>query len=179
MLILVDKFPIKIGSTQPTCYNIINRERGEIMTIGERLLNLRKEKNISQEELADILGVSRQTISKWELDQTTPDFDKLVPLCEYFGITSDELLTGKKNYVEEKAKDKKTSFAALLQEKLKELKGMDFKVINIGNLVNEKKLYKKWNKEFDVPEFDDDMVNDELAPSLEEGGVILDFQEFP
>ena len=58
------------------------------MTIGERLLNLRKEKNISQEELADILGVSRQTISKWELDQTTPDFDKLVPLCEYFGITS-------------------------------------------------------------------------------------------
>ena len=74
------------------------------MTIGERLLNLRKEKNISQEELADILGVSRQTISKWELDQTTPDFDKLVPLCEYFGITSDELLTGKKNYVEEKSK---------------------------------------------------------------------------
>ena len=84
------------------------------MTIGERLLNLRKEKNISQEELADILGVSRQTISKWELDQTTPDFDKLVPLCEYFGITSDELLTGRKNYVEEKAKDKKTAFAALL-----------------------------------------------------------------
>ncbi len=114
MLSSVDKFPIKIGSTQPTCYNIINHERGEIMTIGERLLNLRKEKNISQEELADILGVSRQTISKWELDQTTPDFDKLVPLCEYFGITSDELLTGKKNYVEEKAKDKKTSFAALL-----------------------------------------------------------------
>ena len=69
----------------------------------------------------------------------------------------------------------KTSFAALLQEKLKELKGIDFKIINIGNLVNEKKLYKKWNKEFDVPEFDDDMVNDELAPSLEEGGVILDF----
>ena len=84
------------------------------MTIGERLLNLRKEKNISQEELADILGVSRQTISKWELDQTTPDFDKLVPLCEYFGITSDELLTGRKNYVEEKAKDKKTSFAVFL-----------------------------------------------------------------
>ena len=51
----------------------------------------------------------------------------------------------------------KTSFADLLQEKLKELKGLDFKNINIGKLVNEKKLYKKWNKEFDVPEFDDDM----------------------
>ena len=84
------------------------------MSIGQRLYNLRKEKNISQEELADILGVSRQTISKWELDQTTPDFDKLVPLCEYFNITSDELLTGKKNYVEEKTKDKRKTFAALL-----------------------------------------------------------------
>ena len=69
----------------------------------------------------------------------------------------------------------KTSFAGLLQEKLKELKGLDFKNINIGKLVNEKKLYKKWNKEFDVPEFDEDMVNDELEPYLNEGGVILDF----
>ena len=69
----------------------------------------------------------------------------------------------------------KTSFAVLLQEKLKELKGLDFKNINIGKLVNEKKLYKKWNKEFDVPEFDEDMVNDELEPLLYEGGVILDF----
>ena len=67
------------------------------MTIGERLLKLRKEKNISQEELANALDVSRQTISKWETDQTTPDFDKIVPLCEYFNITSDELLTGKKS----------------------------------------------------------------------------------
>ena len=69
----------------------------------------------------------------------------------------------------------KTSFAVLLQEKLKDLKGLDFKNINIGKLVNEKKLYKNWNKEFDVPEFDDDMVNDEIEPFLNEGGVILDF----
>ena len=69
----------------------------------------------------------------------------------------------------------KTSFAVLLQERLKESKGLDFKNINIGKLVNEKKLYKNWNKEFDVPEFDDDMVNDELEPMLNEGGVILDF----
>ena len=69
----------------------------------------------------------------------------------------------------------KTSFAVLLQERLKELKGLDFKNINIGKLINEKKLYKNWNKEFDVSEFDDDMVNDELEPILNEGGVILDF----
>ena len=81
------------------------------MTIGERLLKLRKERNLSQEELANILDVSRQTISKWETDQTTPDFDKIVPLCEFFGITSDELLTGKKDIVEYKNEDRKKIFA--------------------------------------------------------------------
>ena len=81
------------------------------MTIGERLLNLRKEKNLSQEELANVLDVSRQTISKWETDQTTPDFDKIVPLCEYFGITSDELLSGKKDIIKSKEDDRKGKFA--------------------------------------------------------------------
>ena len=81
------------------------------MTIGERLLKLRKEKNISQEELANILDVSRQTISKWETDQSSPDFDKIVPLCEYFGITSDELLTGNSNIQEAKKENVKSNFA--------------------------------------------------------------------
>jgi transcriptional regulator with XRE-family HTH domain len=81
------------------------------MTIGERLLNLRKEKNLSQEELANILDVSRQTISKWETDQSTPDFDKIVPLCNYFGITTDELLTGKSNIIESNNDDRKKTFA--------------------------------------------------------------------
>ena len=69
----------------------------------------------------------------------------------------------------------KTSFSVLWQEKLKELKGLDFKNINIGKLVNEKKLYKNWNKEFNVPEFDDEMINKELEPYLNDGGVILNF----
>lgn len=66
------------------------------MNIGEKLYELRKEKNLSQEEVAERLNVSRQTVSKWETNQTTPDFDKIIPLCELFGITSEELLTGKK-----------------------------------------------------------------------------------
>jgi transcriptional regulator with XRE-family HTH domain len=70
------------------------------MTIGERLYKLRKDKNISQEELANELNVSRQTISKWETEESSPDFDKIIPLCEYFGITSDELLSGKENIIE-------------------------------------------------------------------------------
>ena len=81
------------------------------MTIGERLLKLRKERNLSQEELANVLDVSRQTISKWETDQSVPDFDKIIPLCEYFGITSDELLTGNSNIKEAKKENVKSNFA--------------------------------------------------------------------
>lgn len=66
------------------------------MNIGEKLYELRKEKHLSQEEVAEKLDVTRQTISKWETNQSTPDFDKIKPLCELYGITADELLTGEK-----------------------------------------------------------------------------------
>lgn len=66
------------------------------MSIGEKLLELRKEKHLSQEEVANILNVSRQTISKWETDQSTPDFDKIIPICKLYEVTADELLTGTK-----------------------------------------------------------------------------------
>ena len=62
------------------------------MSLGNKLSELRKGKHLSQEEAADKLGVTRQTISKWELDQSTPDFDKIVPICELYGISPDELL---------------------------------------------------------------------------------------
>ncbi len=65
------------------------------MSIGERLIALRKSKNLSQEQVADKINVTRQTISKWETDQSMPDLDKVVPLCELYGITADELLSGK------------------------------------------------------------------------------------
>ena len=69
-------------------------------SLGERLFKLRRDKKLSQEEVADKLNVTRQTISKWETDQSMPDFDKVVPLCELYGITPDELfieLKGNKN----------------------------------------------------------------------------------
>lgn len=71
----------------------------------------------------------------------------------------------------------KTSFSMLLIDKLNERIMIDDKYayINIGKLVNDKHLYKNWNEEFDVPEFDDDMTLDELEPSVMKGGVILDF----
>ena len=66
------------------------------MDLGEKLYELRKKKNLSQENVAEQLNVTRQTISKWETNQSTPDFDKIVPLCELYGITPNELLTGEK-----------------------------------------------------------------------------------
>lgn len=66
------------------------------MKIEDKLLKLRKEKGLSQEEVADILNVSRQTISKWETGQSSPDFDKIIPICELYEISCDELLTGRK-----------------------------------------------------------------------------------
>ena len=73
------------------------------MKINEKIYSLRKQNNLSQEELADKLNVSRQTVSKWELGDSCPDFDKIVPLCEVFGITTEELLNNKK--IEDKDKD--------------------------------------------------------------------------
>ena len=81
------------------------------MTIGDRLLKLRRERNLSQEDLANELDVSRQTVSKWETNQSMPDFDKIIALCKYFGITTDELLTGSKDIVEAKANEVKSNFA--------------------------------------------------------------------
>ena len=66
------------------------------MDLGERLFELRKAKNLSQENVAEQLNVTRQTISKWETNQSTPDFDKIVPLCELYDISPNELLTGEK-----------------------------------------------------------------------------------
>jgi transcriptional regulator with XRE-family HTH domain len=66
------------------------------MSLGERLYELRKKKGLSQEEVAEKLNVTRQSVSKWETDESKPDFDKIVPICELYGISSNELLTGEK-----------------------------------------------------------------------------------
>ena len=65
------------------------------MEFGSKLYELRKEKGLSQEELANCLDVTRQTVSKWELGDSTPDLDKLILLGELFEISLDELVLGK------------------------------------------------------------------------------------
>lgn len=62
------------------------------MTIGEKIQNLRKQRGMSQEQLAEALGVSRQAVSKWEAGQSVPDIDKIISICDYFGVTTDYIL---------------------------------------------------------------------------------------
>ena len=65
------------------------------MTIGKRIGLLRKEKGLTQEELAQHMGISPQAVSKWENDQTCPDISALPKLARLFGVTVDELLEGR------------------------------------------------------------------------------------
>ena len=62
------------------------------MTISEKITSLRKEKNLSQEAFAEALGVSRQSVSKWESGSALPDTDKIVAMSELFGVSTDYLL---------------------------------------------------------------------------------------
>ena len=62
------------------------------MTLGEKILALRTQKEMSQEELAAALEVSRQSVSKWETNQSVPDLDKIIRLADLFGVTVDQLV---------------------------------------------------------------------------------------
>lgn len=65
------------------------------MALGEKITALRKQKGLSQEKLAEELNLTRQTISKWELNQSTPDIEYLIRLSEIFEVSTDFLLKGK------------------------------------------------------------------------------------
>lgn len=67
------------------------------MTVGQRIQELRKSEYLSQEEMAEQLEVSKQSISKWELDKAVPGIDKIIRMCELYGVTSDYLLMGRED----------------------------------------------------------------------------------
>ena len=62
------------------------------MTIGQKIIQLRNSMGISQEKLAELMGVSRQSISKWEMEQAVPQVDKILQIAEIFSVSCDELL---------------------------------------------------------------------------------------
>lgn len=95
-----------------------------MMTLGEKLSKLRKENNYTQEQLADVLGVSRQSISKWESDTAYPETDKLIKIGKLFECSMDYLLN---DTVTEKQAcktdtDKKESFWDMFKEQFHERK---------------------------------------------------------
>lgn len=68
------------------------------MSLGSNIYALRAQANLSQEELAAKLSVSRQSVSKWETDASVPDVDKLIQLSKIFGVTLDFLVNGEEDY---------------------------------------------------------------------------------
>ena len=69
------------------------------MTIGSKIENLRKKKKMSQEKLADLLGITRQTLSNYENDITSPDLNQAKKICEVFDASLDELTDNKTDYI--------------------------------------------------------------------------------
>jgi transcriptional regulator with XRE-family HTH domain len=72
------------------------------MTLGEKIKSLRKEKGLTQEDLAKQLNVIRGTLSVWEIDRSTPDNEMLIKIADFFGVTVDYLLG--REYIGEMAK---------------------------------------------------------------------------
>ena len=64
------------------------------MTTGQKIYECRKKLGMTQEELAERLGVTRQSVSKWESDGAFPETEKILELCKLFGLSADELLFG-------------------------------------------------------------------------------------
>ncbi len=108
-----------------------------------RLCELRKKHNLSQEELADKLGVSRQAVSKWERSESSPDTDNLIQLAKLYGISLDELLNGDDaiDIIEEKLQKQKQTVI----EKQQKLKLIERKINNRLRQIKDAQ-----NSDFDV-----------------------------
>lgn len=107
------------------------------MTLGEKISKQRKELNYTQEQLADILGVSRQSVSKWESDIAYPETDKLIELGKLFDCSMDYLL---KEEVTEKSGVQASGFTEKVEEISKKVmtdknKGTAKKVLKIIGII--------------------------------------------
>lgn len=79
------------------------------MTLGEKINRLRTEKNLSQEAFGECLGVSRQSVSKWETDQSVPELEKIIAISELFDVTTDYLLKDRTNRAENPTEEANTT----------------------------------------------------------------------
>ncbi|MDD7515118.1 helix-turn-helix domain-containing protein [Ruminococcus flavefaciens] len=90
------------------------------MEFNNKLYELRKQKGFSQEELANRLNVSRQTVSKWEVGDSTPDMEKLIAISDLFGISLDELVLDKTSEPSSAAQSAKPDIYSEIKTDIKE-----------------------------------------------------------
>lgn len=120
------------------------------MNIGQNILNLRKGANLSQEQLAEIIGVTRQTISNWELEESSPDLKQAKELSRFFNVSLDDLTgdstfeylggNNRENEIERKAFDR---FDKILVEMI--IHKYSYATINeIENAVNDIDYLKEY-----------------------------------
>ena len=96
------------------------------MNVADRIQALRKQHGMSQEQLADAVGVSRQAVSKWESEQASPDLDKVVIMSDLFDVTTDYILKG---IEPAKVQDHKTMADVIDEKVLTEKNGSRLKTV--------------------------------------------------
>jgi transcriptional regulator with XRE-family HTH domain len=125
--------------------------------VGEHIYKLRKKKGLSQEDLASELGVSRQTISNWESDQTAPDLKQAAKLSELFDVSLDELV-GKEKVISVKVETKKEpiSFGKGVAIVIAGLAGFILLITLLTGISG-------WTKENPIPEIGDEDFDETIT----------------
>lgn len=157
--------------------------------IGKFISKLRKEKNLTQEELAEKLGVSSKSISRWENGKCMPDLSLLIPISKEFGITVNELISGefidKKDYQEKLEHNFINTIITLKREIYNKSKIIITTIILLCLsillgiisflLINEykqKPIYLKYQQvDFKICEFDDDYYKVTLKTNYDDLGI--------
>ena len=88
------------------------------MTKGQRIQKLRTDASLSQEAFANMIGVSRQSVSKWEADKAFPEVDKLAVIAREFGVTCDWLITGEDILVEDEESTQEEDTVSIPKKRL-------------------------------------------------------------
>ena len=108
------------------------------MKFGENLRNLRKVKNLSQEKLAEKVGVSRQSISKWECGESYPEMDNILILCKIFNCKLNDLVHEELTDISSLGEDVKMNVVKLKKEKQDKVKGLSkaiYIIAEIGKVI--------------------------------------------
>ncbi|MBR1597356.1 MAG: helix-turn-helix transcriptional regulator [Lachnospiraceae bacterium] len=130
------------------------------MTIGQRIYNLRTENGLTQEQLSEKLEVSRQSISKWELDKALPDIQKLIEMSKLYEVTIDYIILGNEpdvkdnNEIEKELRYKETKSGVVITGKTEQTESVMNKTETTGIGLNGEGKTGSRKTEFDISESD-------------------------